>query len=307
MLNLVPYSGPNSALAEPRQRVAITLLALLGLLLVSLPGNAGAVEPEPEPPFCERHVLHDYLAPLKRMPKLREPPFRATGRDIHFRGLEIASSGPTLAVSGGRVGYQLNWERNPGFDLTITLAEVDWRGRFMRRIAQRQVHLDEFGAASITEPNIGLKGAPAVYRTTLVVRSPSGRKLAQFGNYYRVIRPTVHARFALSSDIYQPGTTMFARLENPGAAFVLFGEDYAIEKLEGESWVRSPESPGPFSMPLYFVAPGTTSGHCTAFPIPPTMPAGRYRLAQEAIFGWPRQSRAHEPRPTLHAEFDVVP
>jgi len=278
------------------------LLALLVFALV-LPRPAAVAETESS--FCESHTLHDYLAPLKRMPKLREPPFRRTGRAFHVRGLEVAASGPPLAVSGGRTGYQLNWETNPKFDITMALSRVDWHGKVIQRIERRHLRLGELAPALITEPNFVLPGKPAAYRTTIVIRSPSGRKLAEFGNYYRVIRPTVHSRLALSSDTYSPGATLFARVENPGAAFVLFGEEYTIEKLEGQLWVPAPESAGPFTMPLYFVAPGTTSGHCTVFPIPATMPAGRYRLSQEAVISWPLQRRQR--RPTLHAEFDVVP
>jgi hypothetical protein len=286
----------------------ITLSALLALSLAAVPGDATAAEPETtEPAFCESQTLHDYLAPLKQMPELREPPFRATGRFFRFRGVTIAASGPALAVSGGRAGYQLNWDTNPKWDVTVNLARVDWRGRFMWQIGWRHLRLGELGAALTAEPSIGLPRKPGAYRTIIVIRSPSGRKLAEFGNHYRVVRPTVHARLALSSPAYSPGAILFARVENPGAAFALFGEEYAIEKLEGESWVRAPESPGAFIMPLYFVAPGKTSGHCSVFPIPASTPPGRYRISQEVVFGWPRQPRDNEPRPTLYAEFDLVP
>lgn len=283
----------------------ISLFVLLALSLATVPGTAAAAESET--PFCESHTLHDYLAPMKRLPKVREPPFRATGRDIHFRGLEIAASGPTLAVSGGRAGYQLNWDTNPRWDITVTLARVDWRGRFMWLIGWRHLRLGELGAALITEPNIGLPRKPGVYRSTIVIRTSSGRKLAKFSNHYRVVRPTVHARLTPISPTYSPGATLFARLENPGAAFALFGEEHAIERLEGESWAPAPELPGDFTMPLQFVAPGKTSGRCIVFQIPTSMPLGRYRISQEVIFGWPRQPRDNEPRPRMYAEFDVVP
>jgi len=175
------------------------LLALLALFVSALvlPGSATAAA---EPPFCEGHTLHDYLAPLKRMPKLREPPFRRTGKAFHVRGLEVAASGPPLAVSGGRTGYQLNWETNPKFDITMALSRVNWLREVVQRIEQRHLRLGELAPAVITEPNFALPGKPAAYRTTIVIRSPSGRKLAEFGNYYRVIRPTVHSRLGLSSD-----------------------------------------------------------------------------------------------------------
>jgi hypothetical protein len=49
--------------------VGIALLTLLVLSLAGAPSASAASEPEP--PFCESTTLHDYRAPLKRMPKLR--------------------------------------------------------------------------------------------------------------------------------------------------------------------------------------------------------------------------------------------
>ncbi|HET9676350.1 MAG TPA: hypothetical protein VFP21_02465, partial [Solirubrobacterales bacterium] len=190
----------------------VPLLALLGLILFTAPTPVAAAEPEPD--FCAGQTLHDYLAPLERMPKLRELPYRGR-EDFRFRGAHLGASGRSLAVSGGSAGYQLD--------------------------------------------------AP----------------------------------------VYRPGDTLFARVENPGAAFVLFGAEFFLEKLEGEGWAPAPAAPGPFPTGLQYVAPGVTSRHCTIFPIPASIPAGRYRLAQEAAISWP--SKKGQLRPKLHAEFNVAP
>jgi hypothetical protein len=273
------------------------LLSLLALVLVASPAPAAAAEPEPA--FCESKVLHDYLAPLKRMPKLRELPFRRRAEPL-FRGVRIGASGPTLAVSGGSAGYQLQWDANPKWDVEVTLARVNGRGKVVRRIGQRHLRLGALAPAVITEPHFRLPGKPAIYRSTLAIHSSTGRKLAEFGNYYRVIRPTVHTRLVLDADAYRPGGTLYARIENPGAAFILFGGEFTIDKLEGEGWVPTSE----FPTGLQYVAPGPTSPHCTVFPIPSGMAPGRYRLSQEALISWPSQRQ--ELRPTLHAEFDVT-
>ena len=60
-------------------------------------------------------------------------------------------------------------------------------------------------------------------------------------------------------------------------------------------------------MPLYDVGPGTASGHCSVFPIPTSMPLGRYRISQEVVIGWPGQLAGRQVRPTLSAEFELVP
>jgi len=273
-------------------------IALLVLSLLGAPSPAAASEPEP--PFCKSTTLHDYLTPLKRLPKLRELPFRRV-REPRFRGVHIGAAGPSLAVNGGKAGYQLQWDTNPRWDITVTFARVDGNGEVVQRIGQRHLRLGELAPALITEPGFALPGKPAIYRTTLAIRSSTGRKLAEFGNYYRVIRPTVHVRLVPDATVYRPGTTLFARIENPGAAFVLFGDGYAIEVLEGDSWM---ELPDPLVTPLSFVAPGTTGSHCITFPIPTSMPTGRYRAAQETVISWPFERR--EKRPILRAEFEVA-
>jgi hypothetical protein len=277
------------------------MTASFAVLVIALFASAGlALAAEPEPPFCESETLHDYLAPLKRMPKLRELPYRARGEG-RFRGARVGASGPSLAISGGSAGYQLQWDTNPKWDVTVTLARVSWRGEVVQNLRQRHLRLGALAPAVITEPHFPLPGKRGAYRTTLVIRSSTGRELAEFGNYYRVIGPTVLMGLIPNARTYRPGSTLFARVENPGAAFVLFGEEFTIEKLEGESWVPVAESP----MDLYFVAPGTSSNHCTVFPIPASSSPGRYRLSQEAVISWPSQRR--ELRSPLHAEFEVVP
>jgi hypothetical protein len=277
------------------------LLALLALSLLGAPSAAAATEPEP--PFCERTALHDYLVPLKGMPKLRELPFRRAVESSLFRGVNVSAAGPTLAVNGGRAGYQLQWDTNPRWEVTVALAKVNRSGEVIRPLGQRHLRLGQLAPALITEPAFTMPGRPALYRTTLTIRSAGGRKLAEFGNYYRVIRPTVNVRLTSIASVYRPGATLYARVENLGTAIVLSDEESAIEKREGESWVPVPESPGLFA-PLYFVAPGATGSRCTVFPIPTSMPPGRYRLSQEAVISWPFERR--ERRPTLRAEFEVA-
>jgi hypothetical protein len=283
-------------------RVLIGSALLTALVLAVSAGSAVASEPEPEPSFCEIQTLHDYLAPLRRMPKLRELPYR-TSHEFRFRGVHIEASGPSLAINGGRAGYQLQWDKNPGWDLTLTVEQVNRKGESVLWVGRRDTRLGRLAPAQITEPSFAMRDKPGFYRSVLVIRSDSGRKLARFGNYFRVVRPTVQARLVTDATSYQPGATLFARVENPGASVVLFGESFSVQHLEGGSWAAVPAAPGPFSSPLQFVAAGVTSHHCPIFPIPTSMPPGRYRLAQEAVISWPFQSK--QLRPMLYAEFEV--
>jgi hypothetical protein len=116
-----------------RRKVGIVLLALLALSLAVVPSPAAAAEGEPR--FCESTTLHDYLAPLKRMPELRERPYRRISEPF-FRGVRIGAAGPTLAVNGGKFGYQFQWDANPRWDVTLTLARVNGNGKVIEMIGQ---------------------------------------------------------------------------------------------------------------------------------------------------------------------------
>ncbi|HTR73842.1 MAG TPA: hypothetical protein VMH33_01110 [Solirubrobacterales bacterium] len=281
---------------------AISLFVAALLATVAVPGTYAA---EPEPSFCATRTLHDYLTPLKSMPKLREIPYRAQS-NAHFRGVDVGSSGPALSIGGGSsAGYQLQWDKNPGWLLTLTFAQVNQRGRVVRSLGERHTGLASLpGGLGIAEPRIYLPPRPGIYRTTMVIRSHSGRRLATFGNYYRVIRPKIDNRLVTDAPTYQPGSTLLARVENPGATTVLFGEEFKIEQLSGGTWGPASAAPGPITTGLYWLAAGTAGGMCDSFPIPPSMPAGKYRVAQEAVVNW--NSRKTELRPILYAEFEVA-
>jgi hypothetical protein len=280
--------------------VWIALLAVLTLAVTTRSASAT----EPEPSFCGRQTLRDYLAPLKRMPKLRERPYRARSEPF-FRDVRIGSSGPSLSIGGGSsAGYQLQWDGNPRWSIKVTFAQVNGRGSVIRPMGTRRSLLvrQEFGG--LVEPRIYLPRRPGFYRATMLIRSDSGRRLATFGNYYRVIEPKPDARLVTDSPSYQPGSTLFARVENPGAATVLTGAEFKIEQLTGSTWAPASAASGVFPGPLHWFAAGTAGGVCTSFPIPTSMPAGRYRVAQEAVITWAAQKT--ERRPFLYAEFEVV-
>jgi hypothetical protein len=278
---------------------ALALLATVGLVAAAAPGPAAAAD---EPAFCATRTLHDYLAPLKRMPKLRELPFRRKGEG-RFRGVEIETSGPSLAVDGGSGGYLIQWDKNPGWYITVSLAQVRRDGSVGVDIGRANLRLATLAPIVSIEPHFALPDRPGFYRSTLVIRAPSGHKLARFGNYYRVIRPRIDMRLTTEAPSYRPGDEVFARLEDPGIAYALFGEESALEVLQGETWGPVPEV-SPISTPLQSVGPGTTSAHCVAFTVPASAPAGRYRLAQETLISWPFEER--ERRPKLYAEFEVT-
>jgi hypothetical protein len=281
--------------------------AAVALLAAAVPvgAAAGSAAAFPaEPAFCQRSTLHDYLTPLATMPKLRERPYRRIAEPI-FRGVRIGASGPALAVGGdSSAGYQFQWDKNPRWQITVNLAQVNADGSVRVRMGERRVRTSALGQALIVEPHFALPRRPGFYRTILKIRSNTGRKIARFGNYYRLVKPRINMRFVPQATAYRPGETVFARLENRGLAFALYGDGFDVEGLSGETWGPVSAALGPYVTALQFVAPGTT-GHCLDFPIPASLPAGRYRLSQETVISWPSLHGQH--RPHLYAEFEVLP
>ncbi len=137
-------------------RWGLGMVVLAALSIAGLATANGAAAAEGEPAFCERQTLHDYLTPLQRMPKLRERPYRSMAEPL-FRGVRIGASGPSLAVGAGSAGYQFQWDRNPKWDITVNLAQVNAKGVVVLRIAERHVRTAALRPAEVVEPHFGLR------------------------------------------------------------------------------------------------------------------------------------------------------
>lgn len=288
-------------------RLFTSLAGTLFLALVVASAGAQAAPYEEPQPFCKGEAVHDFLAPLQQMPKLHPPP--ENGR-IGFgpKSVELTPT-PALLVGKGSIGYSLSlhWRApsaHPKWDVTTTLSAVDWRGRTTGIVGRVRRRVVAISRKHNVEIYFDVGGRPAPYRLTLVFRSQSGRKLGGYGFYSRVVQPTKHARLALDSDSYGPETSLYGRIENFGTVSAFYGAEYAIERLEGMTWVKAPESPSVFILPLYWSRPGS-SGPCLGFRVRPSM-SGRYRMSKQIEYGdWP-PSRNRQPV-ELTAEFDVVP
>lgn len=289
------------------------------LLAISLAPVAAAAElSEPEPPFCQPETVHDYLAPLERMPKLHAPP---ESGQLGFGPANLRFSfHQPLLVGIGTPGFDLSlFKRSPSvhprWEVTATLSEVDWKGRVLKVVdeARRKVTTVNRERGGGVDFEVGAD--PGVYRLTVVFQSRTGQKLGGFGTYYRVVPLTRHARLGLDANSYQPEGTVLARVEDFGTTAVAYGVPYVIERFEGDTWMKAPESPpGPWIMPLLFSLRGA-SGPCNSFQIPASMPPGLYRMKKEVEFAFPHPLK-HRPgvhidyphrKRLLTAEFEVVP
>jgi hypothetical protein len=273
---------------------------------------ATALTDETAAPFCEGGVLHDYLTPLERLTKLHAPP--ATGQ-LPFgpAGLYLVPSPSLIAAP---TGYSNSIDGSPGYRLffdrsapvkpvdwftTTTLARVDQRGRTVDIAYRKRRHLlaltpGHGGGVNFPAP------PPAMYRLTVVFRTEDGEKLGGYGFYFRVVEPTQEAMLTLSASSYSPEHTVLGRIDNLGTELALYGDPYVIERLDGSTWTKTPESPNfPYGQ-LYHADAGLAGSHCSSFRIPPSMQPGRYRMSKEIL----RLAPGHE-LTTLTAEFEITP
>jgi hypothetical protein len=270
------------------------------MALLGGPGSAGAADS-----FCEERVVHDHLAPLKRLPKLNSPARLGFGPS----NLRLSTQ-PSLVVNEGRVGFRLRYDdglEGPALDwrATTTFARVDWKGRVVEKlaVARKRITGGRNGGIGFT---LDEDDEPGPYRLTTVITDRDGRKLGRFGSYARLMAPTQGAVLAVDPGPHRPGELVLAWIENFGTATTTFGVPWRVERFNGTAWELAPESPGgPWILPLYFASPGHSSRECVAHVSPASR--GRYRVVKEVGYVWPGGRLREEGGPVdLTAEFDVL-
>lgn len=277
----------------------IWFLLCLALLLGG-PASASAEES-----FCEERVVHDHLAPLKRLPQLNSPPRLGFGP----RTLKLVTT-PQLVVGSGRVGFRLRFddsrEAEPlDWRATTTFARVDWKGRVVAVLAVARKRITGLSGGGIGF-DLDKSDELGAYRITTVITDEKGRKLGAFGGYARLMRPTQHARLTLSPGPHRPGELVQARLDNLGTAIVTFGVPWKVERFNGSGWELAPESPrGSWILPLYGAGPGLSSDECVARVTPEA--TGLYRIVKSVDYRLSTDFGSREVGPIeLTAEFEVT-
>jgi hypothetical protein len=181
-------------------------LSALGALLIGGLSTTPSVEAAD---FCDTKVIYDYERPLKHLPPVPAPP-----RDAH---LDFAPSriylgqsayGP-LQVGPGKRGFTLSYSPREGsllpsrqldWQITSRLVMVNRTGDQVRRPREveryvKRLRPDNEGRLEFT---FEVPGDPALYRLEIVFESKTGRRLARFGENFRVLRPSLDLDFFLN-------------------------------------------------------------------------------------------------------------
>ncbi|HVQ58771.1 MAG TPA: hypothetical protein VMS60_07670 [Solirubrobacterales bacterium] len=282
-------------------------------LCSTAPASAATYVPAPEPvavpPFCQEAIVHDYVAPFQRMPKLHAPP---AGGHLGFGPVSLAvTSRPALVVDGGKVGYRLSLRKgaraaHPDWDIATTLTRLDWKGRPTKILKRARRRVSTLTSARDAGATFAVDKNPTVYRVTAVFRNASDHRLGGFGFYFRVVPPTRKAQLTLNAAQFERGQALFARVENLGSETAIFGAEVQAQRRHpngaweavGDIWRPPISSAGT-------AGPGRT-GPCIQYKVHPHATPGRYRLVKDDVsFAIP--PRRYDPaKTTLIAEFDVL-
>lgn len=280
-----------------RARGCLAAVVVAASLASASSAAAGPYEPVPSD-FCEARVVHDYLQPLKRLPKLKPAPVEASF-DFGPRNLRVSTT-ERLLVGGGRIGYTLYVERGtgasvvrPGWRVKTELSRVNRIGDEVESIKVWRRTISVLSDRDATGVHFDLGEEPGLYRLLVTIENKRGKRLGGFGYYSRAVPRTANAHLVLNASIFARGQTVVGHVENFGTTRASFGAGLTIERLEGSTWMLAPESPrGPVPAIAYVVFPGMSANGCSSFTTPASMPPGHYRMTLS---------------PELSTEFDLTP
>jgi hypothetical protein len=289
----------------------------LATMFVSCFALAGVLPTAASGALCEEGVVHDYAKPLRHLPHLRPSP---PAEHLPFGPARVFLNhrGGPLFVSGGEVGYSLSFSpRFSGHHLSPPLnwivearyVRVDARGRAIQVRGHIVRRVKRLRSDEDTPPG-GLDllfkvGRPALYRLEITFSELSGKRLARFGEYLRVLAPKLSARLSLNGTAFHAGESVLATVGNYGTTSLSFGLYRRIEYFNGTSWETAPNSSqGAVPLPLLWAGPGA-SAQCWGFTIPAGEPQGLYRFVVEVSSQPPSPQLGGRPL-TLSSEFQII-
>gem|GEM_PF-6095196 len=248
-----------------------------------------AATPAAQAEFCESQVIHDYAKPLKG---LRALPAAPLDEHLDFAPARVFlghyPSGPLQlgpAERGFYLGYSPPSEGNPaspriGWEVTTRLVQIDRRGRRRAPAQTIERHIKRIPEGGV-DLRFDVPGKAAIYRLEVVFENGKEERLARFGEYFRVLRPSLDVDFALNGSSFHRGDRVQAYLVNRGASFLSFGLDRTIQYYDGSAWISPPGSWKSGVVPAIglSIGPGVETT-CWAATVPSDAGLGTYRFVK---------------------------
>jgi len=268
--------------------------------------------------FCETSVVRDYARPLKGLAPLRQPPLDEHLDFAPARVFLNRHSSGALQVGPGERGFLISFSpysegnsasRRVGWQVTSSLVKIDRRGRPLESPQTIERHVKRVPADAGVDLGFQVPGKPAIYRLEIVFEGADGKRLAKYGESFRVLRPSKDVGLVLYGSTYRGGEFVRPWLVNRGVAYLSFGLGKAVEYWDGATWtappVRFPDVGRPIPAIGLGLGPGERSA-CWGTTIPPNATPGLYRFSTEVDYS----TNAPFGRPAtplgLSAEFTVA-
>jgi hypothetical protein len=259
--------------------VASVIAAVLASLGTATPAAAD---------FCDSQVIHDYTKVLERLPAIPSPPL-----DEHpdFAPARIFLSHHTfgpLQLGRGKRGFELTFgpseegsSASPrvNWQVTSRLVKLNRRGRRIGRPRMIEKHVTRLRAVDL---DFEISGKPAIYRLEIVFENGRGERLGRFGEYFRVLQPSLDVDIFLNGTTFHRGEQVQAWLVNRGVAVLSFGLFKTIEYDDGGTWTNPPVAfpGGPVPAIGLAIGPGVKTS-CWTTTVPSDAALGLYRFATQ--------------------------
>jgi hypothetical protein len=262
-------------------RALTAYLAMLVACLAVAPGDAAADASA----FCKQRIVHDYLEPLRQMPRLHEAP---SSGHLPFapERVSVAVLNDGLRVGKGLIGFGFADEapgrRRLEWTVESSLMRVSRAGDVKATMQSKTVHLGTEIVDDIGGTRFFVSGRPAFYRVDLVIRTRHGRVLGRYGAYFRVVGIRSKSRVTLSAEVLAPGQTLFARVENLGTESISPQSVFSVERAEEGGWTEISTAATPGLKPeIRAVLPGGEASRCARYQLPSNLAPGTYRVSNQ--------------------------
>jgi hypothetical protein len=303
-----------------RLRVATALAgAALVLGVAPVAGAAGIRRQD----FCVPRLLHDYEAPLDRLPAVRRPP--ASGKlpfgssRVSFRRV-AGFEDEFMIVQGDPLEYEFSLTgaaygpKTLDWTVESRLVRIDRRGRGLALVKRRREHVGmlevvtDDGQKIFREIGFSRSSTPGIYRYDLIFRNERGGLLGRYHDYYLVVAENSDVQLALNGASFRPGDQLLAQVQNFGTDHLSYGVEFSLERYEGAVWTAV-DLEQFFGRKVGFImiglglGPGAADNCSVAMIIPANAQPGRYRIVKG--FNW---SRLHPYGAiSASAEFTIEP
>lgn len=299
-------------------RPLLTFCVLVALVAGLSAGSSSAEAAD----FCDTEKIHDYAKPLKRLPRIPAPPFDGPLDFAPSRTfIGLYSPGP-LQVGPGKRGIALNfspYEESPkpsrrlDWQITSRLVKLDRSGRRIGNPREIEKHVKRLWPDSEKyhglDFSFDVPGRPASYRYEISFSNSGSRRLARFGENFRVLKPSLDVDLVLNGTTFRRGEAVRAWLVNRGVAFLGFGLGETIEYWDGTIWTAPPVSfPGsgkPVPAIGLSAGPGEKTS-CWETTIPANAVPGTYRFGKNVDYSTSAPFNHPSTPLDLSAEFTVT-